>query len=98
MRLGYNNTMISTNEYITMATNAYKFQTNSSTLKTYSTYENAEKAFSKMYGDVDLLWIVVMLTEKNSSNPKYYGKFIPVAIGKKWIEETNVHFNFNIIT
>lgn len=97
MRLGYNNNMINTNEYIAMATNAYKFTTDSSTIKTYSTYENAEKAFSKMYGNVDLKWIVVMLTEKNSTNPKHYGRFIPVAIGIKWAEETNVHFNFNVI-
>lgn len=76
---------------------SYKFQTSNSGIKVYSTYENAEKAFSKLFGDIDLKWMVIQLSEKNSTNPKHYGKFIPVAIGINWVNETNVHFHFNVV-
>lgn len=68
----------------------------SSGMKTYATAANAEKAFLKKFGQCDVAYIIVKLEEHNSDSPKYYGKYVPVALGIKAIDEC-VHFHFHVI-
>lgn len=68
----------------------------SSGIKTYATAENAEKAYLKKFGDCDVAYIIVKLDEHNSESEKYYGRYVPVALGMKAIEE-NIHFHFHVI-
>lgn len=67
-----------------------------STTKTFATYENAERAFLRLYSEADVSFIVVKLDTNNCNNAKHHGRYIPVAIGMKAIE-LGIHFNFHVV-
>lgn len=72
-----------------------KFNT-CSTTKTFVSYDNAAKAFLKMYDNADISFVIIKLDEDNCDNERYYGRYIPVALGMKAIE-LGIHFNFHVI-
>lgn len=67
-----------------------------STTKTFATYENAERAFLRLYSDADISFMVIKLDNNNCNNPKHYGRYIPVAIGIK-AAELGIHFDFHVV-
>lgn len=56
-------------------------------VKTYATEANAIKAFEKKCGNRDVRYFIM---------PTKDGRFFPVAIGEKAIQEM-VHFYFNVV-
>lgn len=56
-------------------------------VKTYATRENAVKAFEKRCGNAEVRYFIMTHTD---------GRFFPVAIGEKAIQQM-VHFHFNVI-
>lgn len=64
--------------------------------KTYATANNAEKAFLSVFANNELVYIIVKLDEHNCTSPKYFGRFIPVALGHDAIK-LYAHFQFYVM-
>lgn len=66
----------------------------------YKTYDNALKAFKKVFENVKdaecLQYTIIKLDEYNSVDPKHFDRFIPVCIGHSWIP-LGAHFKFHVI-
>lgn len=68
--------------------------------KTYKTAANAEKAFNTLVEQINtddvIRFMIVKLEEHNCSSSKYFGRFIPVAIGQDVIQY-GIHFHVHVI-
>lgn len=77
----------------------FKFEISNET-KTYKTAANAEKAFNTLVEQINtneiIRFMIVKLEEHNCSSPKYFGRFIPVALGQCAIQH-GIHFHFHVI-
>ncbi len=82
-----------------MKNSPFKLRTDHSTLKSYATYENALKAFNKIFGNIEApgKFMIIRLDEFNSTNEKYFGRFIPVCIGINWMD-VGAHWSCHVVS